>query len=142
MNWFYGIVTAFCTAGVCFGALYIICPKGKMERSVKYTVSLCFLTVVIALAGVQVKKADFDFNIDGSAAANTQELQIRSAEYTFSLALTNAGIDFSKIEVLADNSENGSISISKVIVYSAAGRQKILNAIGKGTEYEVEVRNE
>ncbi len=143
MNWFYSLITGFCGAGVCFGALYIICPSGKMEASVKYIISLSFLVVIIALAGVNVKRTNFNFEISKDISVEAKDLQLASAKQVFSLTLENSDINFSKIEVSVDNSETESISINKVTVYSNEGRQKIINALGgSSADFEVEVINE
>lgn len=143
MNWFYSFVTAFCATGICFGALYIICPGGKMEKSVKYIFSLCFLLIIITLAGVSVAKADFNIDFSSAQPVNTKETDIAFAKYTFALALQKAEVEFSEITLLTDNSSEGGISITKVIIYSDCERQRILNALGQAAEnFEVEVINE
>ena len=143
MKWFASFITAICAASVCLGALYIICPKGKMEKSVKYIFSLCFLLIIIAAAGMTVKKADFSFTSSYKNTIESKEIEIAAAKYTYGLALKNAGIDFSQILVYTDNLSDGSISISKVIVYSDCDRQRIIAAFGNAAEnFEVEVINE
>ncbi|MGI6280295.1 MAG: hypothetical protein ACOYJS_07040 [Acutalibacteraceae bacterium] len=143
MKWFTSFVTAICASSICLGALYIICPKGKMEKSVKYIFSLCFLLIIIAAAGITVKKADFKFNSSFESTVDAAEIQIAAAKYTYGLALKNAGIDFSQISVYTDNLSDGSISISKVVIYSGCDRQRIIAALGAAAEnFEVEVVNE
>lgn len=143
MNWFYSFITSLCAAGICFGALYIICPSGKMAKSVKYIFSLCFLLIIITTAGVTVKKADFDFDFSAEAQIDTEKTKIATAEYVYGLALKNAGIEFSRITVFTDNLPDGSISISKVLIYSDCDRQRIITALGQAAEnFEVEVINE
>ena len=74
---------------------------------------------------------------------NTDETDIAFAKATYSLALQKAGIEFSKIELLTDNSSEDGISISKVVIYSNCERQKILDALGQAAvNFEVEVINE
>lgn len=143
MNWFYSFVTSFCATGVCFGALYIICPNGKMEKSVKYIFSLCFLLIIITLAGVTVAQADFSIDFSSAQSVDTSEVDIALAKYTYSLALQKAGIDFSEITVLTDKSTDDCISITKVIIRSDCEKQRVLSALGQAAEnFEVEVINE
>lgn len=143
MNWLNSIILSVCAASVCIGALYIICPTGKISKSVRYTFSLCFLLILISSVGITIKKSDLSFDIAKTGEINTEEIDIAAAEYTYGLALKNAGINFSKIEVLTDNSNGDSIVISRLVIYSDNDRQRILSALGSATEnFEVVVINE
>ena len=143
MNWFNSLITAFCAAGICFGALFIISPTGKMERSVKYILSLCFLIIVITISGVKIKMSDFDINFNTVSSVDTDELQNSATEYTIALALQKAGIDFREIYVSKDILETDGISCTKVKIYTDCDRQKIVNILGEETEnFKVEVINE
>ena len=143
MNWFNSFVISICAAGICFGALYILCPAGKMSKSVRYIFSLCFLLIIITATSITVKKAEFNFDFNNQTETNIENSQITIAEYTYGLALRKAGIDFSKITVFTDNLKEESISISKVLIYSDSSRQRIITALGEAAEnFEVEVINE
>ena len=97
MNWFNSLITAFCAAGICFGALFIISPTGKMERSVKYVLSLCFLVIIMAVAGVGIKNADLELEFDMETMAELENLDNTTAKYVFSEVLNEAGINFKEI---------------------------------------------
>ena len=143
MNWFGSVITAFCTAGICFGALFIISPTGKTGKSVQYIISLCFLLIIISAVGVTVKSADIDIDFKVTESVDTTEMQINSIKHTCGLALQNAGIDFEEIFVSADILEDGSIECIKVTVNSAVNREVIVNALGGEREdFKVEVINE
>ncbi len=143
MNWFNSLITAFCTAGICFGALFIISPSGKMERSVKYVLSLCFLIIVVTISGVKMKMSDFDFDFNTTVSVDTAELENSAAEYTVALALQKAGIDFREICVSTDNFDTDGISCTKVKIYTDCDKQKILTVLGAETKnFKVEVINE
>ncbi len=143
MNWFNSLITAFCTAGICFGALFIISPSGKMERSVKYVLSLCFLVMVIAISGVKIKMSDFNVDFNSISSVDTGELENSATEYTVALSLQKAGIDFREICVSTDNLEIDGISCTKVKIYTDCDKQKIINILGEETEnFKVEVINE
>lgn len=143
MNWFNSLITAFCTAGICFGALFIISPSGKMERSVKYVLSLCFLIIVITISGVKMKMSDFDINFNTISSVDADELENSATEYTIALVLQKAGIDFREIYVSTDNLETDGISCTKVKIYTDCEREKIVNILGEETEsFKVEVINE
>ena len=143
MNWFSSVITAVCTAGICFGALFMISPTGKTGKSVQYIISLCFLLIIISAVGVTVRSADIDIDFKGTESVDTTELQINSIKHTCGLALQKAGIDFKEISVSVDISANGSIECTKVTVNSAVNREKILDALGGEREdFKVEVINE
>lgn len=143
MNFFATFITAFCTGCILIGALYLLCPDGSMQKPVKYVLSLVFMLTVIAAASVTVKNAKFDAEAFSPPETATAELDTAAAEYVYAHTLESAGINFSKITVCTDKSEDGSIIISKVIVYSDCEERKIKEALGVVAEnYEVEVINE
>ena len=143
MNWFSSVITAVCTAGVCFGALFMISPTGKTGKSVQYIISLCFLLIIISAVGVTVKSADIDIDFKVTESVDTTEMQINSIKHTCGLALQNGGIDFEEIFVSADILEDGSIECIKVTVNSAVNREVIVNALGgESDNFKVEVINE
>ena len=143
MNWFKSFITAFCTAGICFGALFIICPSGKMERSVKYILSLCFLVIIVAVAGVGIKNADLKFNFSIETLTETENLDNATAKYVFAEVLNNAGIKFKEILTFTDNDSKNGISCTKVKIVTDCNKEKVVNALGGEMEgFEVEVVNE
>ena len=143
MSWFKSFITAFCTAGICFGALYIISPSGKMEKSVKYILSLCFLLIILTVAGIELKSVDFQVDFSNIVSHDTTDLKNETAEYVFKIALRNAGIDFKEISVFTDNSKTDSISCTKVKIITDCNREMVVSALGGEKEdFEVEVINE
>ncbi len=143
MSWFNSLITAFCTAGICFGAILIISPGGKMEKSVKYVLSLCFLLIIISIAGVRVKIKDFEVDFKSYSSVDIKEIENKTAEYTFELTLKNAGIEFEEIYVSTDILPQGGISCTKVKIYTDCDRQRVVTALGgEKQDFEVEVINE
>lgn len=121
----------------------MLCPNGTVSKTVKYVLSLVFLVSVIAAAGVTIDKSDVNINFLAPDSANSDFLETQSAEYVYSYILQKKGIKFNKITVCTDKSENGGISINKIIVYSECQKEKILNAFSEsGITCEVEVVNE
>lgn len=136
-------ITAFCTACIVIGSLHIICPDGSVGKSVKYTLSLVFLLVIISAAGINLKSQSFSFPKYESNEKSIEEANIASAKYVYSTILQKAGINFRKITVCTDKTEDGSIIITKVIVYSDDSKEAIINALGVVAEnHEVEIVNE
>ena len=143
MNVIVQILTVFCAASIFIGALYIICPTGEMNKSIKYVLSLAFLLTVVTAAGITIKSNDFDLKIPETDFSQSDKLDVAAAEYVYSYALNAAGINFSKITVCTDNSEDGSIVISKVIICSDCEKTRILQALGEAAmNFEVEIINE
>lgn len=140
MSYVSSFLVSFCAAAVFIGALYMLCPDGAMNKSIKYLLSLVFLLSVISVAGITVKNAGPDISFSPPEASNTAELELSSARYVYSYALSSSGIEFSEIEIFTDKTEDGSISINKVIIHSGCERQKIIDALGEATKnIEVEV---
>lgn len=143
MNWFTSFVTAISAAGICLGGLYIICPTGKISKTVKYVFSLCFLLIIITTAGVTVKNSDFDFPQFTQNEIDSDAAQLAAARYVYENALYAAGIEFSEIRIFTDKSQDGSINITKILIYTKAESKKVREALGQAAEnFEVEVINE
>ena len=143
MNFIYSVLTAFCAACIFIGTLYILCPDGAISKSVKYLLSLVFLVSVIAAANVVVKKSDVKIPAVTTPEINTQNLDSTNAELFYSYLLNRAGIEFSKISVYTDKSDDGSIIISKVLIYSNQSREEIIKVLADAAENtEVEIINE
>ncbi len=134
-------LTAFCIGCITLGGLYTLVPEGKFQKAVKHIFALCFLCCLISSFGVIGKlnfkiepKPENEFISVGAAA--------ESARIVFERALKNSEIHFTKIVVLTDKAEDGSIFISKVTVVSNEERQKIADIISADGSFEVEVINE
>ncbi|MBR2488909.1 MAG: hypothetical protein IKB45_00395 [Clostridia bacterium] len=143
MNFLSSAITAFCAACIFIGTLYILCPEGAVSKSVKYILSLVFLVSVIAAAGVVTKKSEISLPAPSDYEINTETLDTANAELIYSYLLRLGGIDFTKISVYTDKSADGSISISKVLIYSNQSREEILKVLnGAAENTEVEIINE
>ncbi len=134
-------ITSFCTGCILLGFLYLICPVGNMAISVKYIFSLCFVCCVIGSA-IAIPSPDFTFfeqkfNTEILTEQNTAVV----AQSIFSEALSSENIYFRKIEVNTNKLNDGSIIISKIIVYTTESPQKVISIIGSD-DYEVVVINE
>ncbi len=143
MNMITSVLSAFCASCVFIGALYMICPDGKISKSVKYVLSLVFLLSVIAAAGISIKKAEVSFEIPKTQETDTSALDAQTAKFVYSSILNANGISFSEITVSTDKSADGSIYISKVYIKSSEEESEILSALGEAAKNtEVEIRNE
>lgn len=143
MNSFNSFIVTVCACCILIGILYIISPNGEISKTVKYLLSLVFIITVVGATKITVKTADLDFTVSQSEDISSEQLQISAAEYVYSYALTENGINFREITVCTDKSEDGSIVISKVIIYSDCEKEKIMQALGSNAEIrEVEIVNE
>lgn len=136
-------LTSLCAACVFIGAVHLICPDGNLGKPVKYVLSLVFLVTVISAAGLLKGGFNTDISFEASAAASDEELKAAAARYVYGEALRSCEINFSEITVCTDKNEDGSIVISKVIIYSDADKERIRVALGSAAEnIEVEIINE
>ena len=137
------LLTSFCASAVFIGALYILCPEGKISKSVKYILSLAFLLSIIAAAGITIKNADIETPVSQVSLEEANELDIASARFVYSSVLEGAGLTFEKIEFETDKTEEDSIYISKVIIKSSEQRDKIISALGEvASNIKVEIEND
>ena len=137
------LLTSFCASAVFIGSLYILCPEGKISKSVKYVLSLAFLLSIIAAAGITLKNADIEMPVAKVSLEEADELDIASARFVYSSALKGAGLTFEKIEIETDKSSDGGIYISKVYIKSSEQRDKIISALGQVTgKIKVEIEND
>ena len=140
---FSSFLISFCAACVFIGALYMLCPDGVMNKSVKYILGLCFIVTVIASAGITAKMPDIDFTLPETVITTGQEMDIASAKYVYARLLEANGIDFSEIEVCTDKTADGSIIINKVIIHTHTNADTVLSCLGEAAKnYEVEIINE
>lgn len=143
MNFFSSFAAAFCSALVFIGALYMLCPEGAVSKSLKYILGLVFILTCISAAAIAVGKWDFEMPEIKTYYNDSTSLQVSAAEYVYEYVLNEAGIDFSEITVCTDNSEKGSISINKVIIYTDCEKSRVLAALSEVVENnEVEIVND
>lgn len=140
MNTFLDFITVFCSAAMLFGGIFILKPSGNTAKTVKYVFALIFLCIVIS-ALLKIKIDDDFINTDNiSQTVNTAALRDDFIRRTFEETLKVEGINFNQITVCTNKNENGSITISKVTVFSDDSAEKIIAALGgNNAEYEIEV---
>ena len=143
MNYLTSFFMSFCVSAIFIGAIFIVCPNGKMSKPVKYILCLVFTVIIIS----SVSKINPDFDLSASQPQNTtsnaDKLKIQSAEYVWGECLKAANIKFAKITVCTNKLQDDSIIISKVIIFSNENKENILNALGDlAKTIEVEIINE
>ena len=138
MNGIYAFIITFCSVCLMITGLHLLCPSGSLEITVKYILGLvfivCILTCIPSFKGISVK------SYESASQTASGELDIKMSELAFKLALKNSGIQFSKITVCTDKSQDGGIIINKVIVHSSHSPEAIRQALGgEAAEYAIEV---
>lgn len=142
MNFIVSFLTSFCVACIFIGSLYIICPEGNLSKPVKYLLSLLFVVIVISCGKLTFKEINFTLPDTETQSINTEELEISSAKYVFSYTLRANDINFNEITVCTDKLTDGSIVISKVIIYTDCEKEKVLDALDTlAKTREVEIIN-
>ncbi len=143
MNYLSSFLSAFCVACILIGCLYIICPEGKLSKPIKYIFSLLFIVIIISCSKLPFFDTQIDFSAPDINTSTYQDLQISSAKYVYAYTLRSQEINFSEITVCTDKLEDGSIVISKVIIFSDCEKEKVLKALdGLLETREVEIINE
>ena len=143
MNFFSSFAAAFCGACVFIGVLYFLCPQGALSKSVQYVLSLIFLLSVISAAAIAIGKWELNIPEIETDYIDTESLDAATAEYIISYLLGAENIEFDEITVCTDKTENGSISINKVIICSDCEKSRIIAALGEAADnIEVEIIND
>ena len=136
-------LTSLCAACVFIGTVHLICPDGNLGKPVKYILSLVFLVTVISAAGLLKGGFNTDITFEASAGTSDETLKTAAARYVYTEALRSSKINFTEITVCTDKTQDGSIVISKVVIYSDADKERIRAALGAAAEnIEVEIVNE
>lgn len=134
-------IISFCACCILLGFLYMLCPSGNISSSVKYVFCLCFVCCVVSTA-ISIPSPDFSsFDKTQSKDILTEQNAAVTAQAIFSEALRQENITFRKITVDTNKLPDGSIIISKIIVYTSEPSQNVL-AVLDSDSYEVVVLNE
>ena len=143
MNGFQSAVCALCAALILIGALCLLTPGGTMGKPVKSVISLVFLISVLAACLPAFRGFSPEIIFRTEAAADAGDLTATNAEYVFREVLQKQDIPFSKITVRTDKTDDGGISISKVIIVTACEEETVRAALdGIGESVEVVIRRE
>lgn len=133
---------SFCVSAILLGSFFIICPDGQITKSVKNIFSLLFTLIIISSA-LSIK-LDLNYSFDALQNNDTVTgIDTSGAIYVYSECLKSAEIEFTEISVLTTKNDDGSIIISKVLIFSKAEKNEILNALSVVAQnIEVEIINE
>ncbi|MBO4468320.1 MAG: hypothetical protein J5766_03365, partial [Clostridia bacterium] len=110
---------------------------GKMTKTVKYVM---ILVLVSAMTGIFAVNFNLEFKTDNTASVVSDgQRDEKMITAVFENALKMNNVNFEKIIIFTDKTEEGSITITKIRVYSDEKIEKIVSAIGNGKAYEIEV---
>ena len=116
------VATAF--TAVILGAVSIIVPDAAIIKKIKPVFALLIITAIISpFMGKTFSLPEFPK--DSVSFEYSDELLIAQAQQVIAETLRAQGADFQKIEISADISRDGSISISSVYIYGADDRELI-----------------
>ena len=136
MSEFSSFAISFCGVCVATGGIHMLIPEGKMTKTVKYVI---VLTLISALIGVFAVNFNFEFQTGAASDLDAEYRDEKLVTAVFENALNMNNVKFEKIVIFTDKSKEGSITITKIQIYSAESRERIMSAIGNGNEYEVEI---
>ena len=133
-------ITVFSSFSLLFGGIYMLKPAGNTAKTVKYVFGLIFIAIILS-AILNIKLDDFkDFKTDKEITVSTENLEKEVIRLTFVEALRSQNIKFTEITVCTNKNADGSISISKVVVFSDESKEAIIKALSfPDAEYEIEV---
>ncbi len=134
-------IVSFCSSCILLGFLYMLCPSGNMSTSVKYIFCLCFVCCILGTA-ISIKPPDFSlFEKNENTEILTEQNTAVTAQWIFAEALTQKNINYKKITVDTNKMADGSIVISRVIVYTNSSPEEVVEVLCSDS-YEVVVINE
>ena len=140
MNSITSFIVSFCGSCILLGFLYMLCPAGSINKSVRCVFCLCFICCIIGVAtNISVDFSWFD-DTKTDTILTEQNVGV-TAQMVFGEALKAKNINFRKIVIDTNKLSDGSIVINRVTVYTSETLQKVLDAIGSDS-YEVTVVNE
>lgn len=133
-------IVSFCSVSILLGALYMLCPSGNMSLCVKYVFCLCFVCCVLSSV-ISIPEIDFSF-LDGETPQPLTEQNVAvTAQTIFCEALNRENINFRKIMVDTNKLQDGSITISKITVFTTESLGRVMEVLDSDS-YEVVVINE
>lgn len=143
MNSVLQFFASFSVAAIFIGALFMLCPEGVMSKTVKYTLSLAFICIIVSTAGITLTSSRIEIDTAHSFDEAEREMEIAFARQVYARALNSEKINFTSIEVFTNKLDDGSIIISKVKIISTEEKSKIDTALkGLDPNIKVEVVNE
>ena len=137
------VLISICASCIFMGAVQILCPKGNMEKAVKYLISLAFLVMIISCGGISINFKEIKIDTQITKSESLEEMDKKTAEYIISSLLQSENIKFQEIIVYTDKSQDNSIVINKVSVKTDAKKEIIIDALGEiSKNLTVEVIND
>ncbi len=111
-------------ASVVSSLIFIVAPKNN--KTLKFTVTVIFTATVVLPVILSIK--DFSLpkiNFEQTENEAAQNIAAAPAKCLIADILTCNKINYQKIEVFTNRTENGGISIIKAVIYSNEQKEKI-----------------
>ncbi|HCH28549.1 MAG TPA: hypothetical protein DEW35_03475 [Ruminococcaceae bacterium] len=137
MREFSSFAISFCGVCVATGGIYMLIPEGRMTKTVKYIIVLTLISAFIGVFSVNLS-INFQNRSNKSQYAESERGE-KIMGAVFEQALKMNDIEFEKIVIFTDKTEEGSITITKIQVFTNENREKVVSAIGNGNAYDIEI---
>lgn len=146
--------TVICLAALSAAMLQSLVPNGSMERMAKFVIGafiICALIVPASKAAPQIRagletenrSAKENQNLNSTVERQYKDAARESITGLVQSELKQMGINCKNVQVIMDTDENGSISITKVVVTidgkTASGRAGVSSALEKTLGIQTEV---
>lgn len=118
MEYFLSFVKTISVLCAFLSAIWLLIPKGGMVKSFKFAIGLFTVAVIVSLIlSVPSKKEQTVIkSVNNNAYSDVAiKLDSLSVEYAIGNILNASGIEYEKIELITDISDNGSINIIKAV---------------------------
>lgn len=144
MSGFKQIIITLSAVFIFFGAFELLLPKSKMEKPMKYVLSITVLSVMVGLfLGMKSVSLDIkmpEYSVDTKIHGSVVEYQ---TEYLIGAALKENKIEFKEVNAKVDILEDNSIIISEVEVVTSYSLQEVSYTIKRYFDVlRVSVKNE
>ena len=115
----------------------MLIPEGRMTKTVKYIIVLTLISAFIGVFSVNLSINFHNRSNKSQYAESERGEKVMGA--VFEQALKMNDIEFEKIVIFTDKTEEGSITITKIQVFTNENREKVVSAIGNGNAYDIEI---
>lgn len=148
------MVAVVCLAAIVAAMVQGMVPSGSMERMAKFVIGAFILCALLLPASKIVprlggelsqngREAEPDSRLSSTVGRQYEDAARQSISNLAAAELGRAGLRCKNVQVMMDTNQNGSISITKVIVTldskNAADRQRAAKVLNRALGLKVEV---
>lgn len=118
MEFFLNFVKTVSVLCVTLAGVWLLIPKGGMMKTFRFAIGLFTVSVIVSVfLSVSLEKSEITIEASQDTAYSdiANKIDSLNVEYAIGNILYNSGIEYEKIELITDISENGSINIIKAV---------------------------